>query len=110
MSYIDYVSLDWDNITRSEVREKCAKIYRLGIVKTISVRLSATKGYHVKVYLTTVVSELQALRLRRLWNDDGNRVVLDILRDTQPRMVLWNSKCIGNVPFEASEWVNWCEL
>lgn len=108
--WLEYITLDWDNVTQEEVRERCAAIYAKPIVSTISVRLSAIKGYHVRVNLSQPVSEEMAMRLRDAWKDDGNRLVLDIMRDKQPKMVLWNVKYVGDIPFSAGQWVNWVEL
>lgn len=105
------ITLDWDNCSITEARQRIAVIKEFWAVKTIMWRFSATKGLHVKVKFNYPLSKWQALKLRQIWKDDGNRIVLDVMgRGARPPMVLWDSKYKKGFEFKATEWMGYERL
>ena len=73
------IRLDWDDITWSECRERLSQIKEVHLVKQIELRFSPKSGFHIIVSSYFNLPITRVWHLRRLWHDDGNRLVMDIL-------------------------------
>ena len=95
-------TLDWDDITTRELEGRLREIARHPMVKSVSFRSSANSGYHIQV---RTYEEVEILRLRRRFRDDGRRIVNDILnRPPHIHDILWDSKRIDGIIFQAGDW------
>lgn len=73
------IRLDWDNITWSDCRDRIEQIKQAQLVKQIELRFSPKSGFHILVSSYFYLPVTRIWYLRRLWGDDGNKLVLDIL-------------------------------
>ena len=95
---IKMIRLDWDNITLIEAKRRIELIKQYSLVQEIELRLSATKGFHVYIISYAILSAGHILRLRRMWLDDGNRLVKDVMNiDASYRDVMFRFKEINGV-------------
>ena len=73
------VRLDWDDITWEQCRSRIEQIKSDSLVQQVELRLSPRSGFHIIVSSYFNLPITRIWYLRRLWWDDGNRLVLDIL-------------------------------
>jgi len=93
----DYITLDWDwdcasfNPSTNRLFQEIISDRR---VKRVWVRCSAHGKIHLWVELSEPVDFWESLYLRSIWNDDANRIRMDIIRFWQDGEVmrLWDSK------------------
>lgn len=76
---MNQIRLDWDDITWSECRERLSLIKAMQLVQSIEIRFSPRSGFHILVSSYHHLHHTRIWYLRRLWRDDGNRLVNDIL-------------------------------
>ena len=76
---MNQIRLDWDDITLEECRNRVEQIKLNLLVQLIEQRLSPRSGYHIIVSLYNHLPITRIWYLRRLWGDDGNRLVQDVL-------------------------------
>lgn len=99
------ITLDWDNITPYQARLWCAVIYRRFSVVSVALFQSPTKGFHC---IVTFAFDVNVLRARRMFKDDGNRIINDIFnRPPHIHDVLWTSKTKYNVRWYAIHLFTW---
>jgi hypothetical protein len=87
------VTLDWDNVSIVEARERFHKFVTSTSPIHASLWLSACKGFHVRAEYDR---EVDNWRLRRIWRDDPHRLVYEILRigHDVDHEFLWDGKLI----------------
>jgi hypothetical protein len=87
------VTLDWDNISIVEARERFHKFVTSTRPIHASLWLSACKGFHVKAEYDR---EVDNWKIRQSWKDDPNRLLYEIMRiGHQPdKEFLWDGKLI----------------
>lgn len=113
MKTMNKITLDWDDCTADEARTRLYIIYLNydHVIKEMQWRFSARKGFHVRIILNINIGRQASYLLRRKWWDDGNRLVLDILRgDKQPQQVLWTKKHTHGFSTEVSDWYDWRKM
>ena len=76
---MNQIRLDWDNITWDDCRERISQIKTEQLVQSIELRFSPRSGFHIIVSSYFHLPITRIWYLRRLWGDDGNRLVMDIL-------------------------------
>lgn len=76
---MNQIRLDWDDITWDDCRARLLVIKEELLVQCIELRFSPRSGFHVMVSLYTDLPITRIWYLRRLWGDDGNRLVQDVL-------------------------------
>ena len=86
--------LDWDDISFNECKRRISTIMKSSLVQALELRLSATSGFHIIVSCENLSKE-GIYRLRRIWKDDGRRLVADILDRGFHRDVLFRYKVIA---------------
>ena len=73
------ITLDWDNINYEEASKRIGEILVDISVKSVEVRASPSLGgFHIYIE-TSPINEQLAINLRRLWRDDGRRILGDLL-------------------------------
>lgn len=92
MANIKRISLDWDNITREEAERRIKYISSYTCIESIRLMLSPCDGYHCYVILSFAVPDHIALRYRRDWKDDGNRIITDLLYRPHFQSILFQKK------------------
>ena len=74
------ITLDWDNIAYSEAIRRLRHIMVDKFVQTIELRASPSlDGFHVYITSDNEGGIGKTWRDRRTWQDDGNRLVQDVL-------------------------------
>ncbi len=98
------IKLDWDNIAFKEAERRIELIKKEGLVESINLRESATqKGYHAIVKTYHYIPVTARYRYRRMWKDDGFRLVGDIMnKSAYFRDVLFDYKKFGDLRLEAT--------
>ena len=82
------ITLDWDGIAYDDASDRITRIMEDPHVESIELRSSPSlDGYHVYIELFIGDRPPQSWYLRRAWNDDGIRLVKDIL---SPRKIYRN--------------------
>ncbi len=77
MSISNEILLDWDKISFNEAIERISKIKKYDVVKSIEIRMSPTNGYHIYIELIWQMHQEELFRYRKMWKDDGNRLMMD---------------------------------
>jgi len=73
------ITLDWDNINYEEAAKRTCEILASGIPKSLEIRVSPNlDGFHIYIE-TEAISEILSYNLRRVWRDDGRRILGDYL-------------------------------
>ena len=95
------IRLDWDDISFNECKRRISVIMKSSLVRELELRLSATSGFHIIVSLTHQLCHDGYFYYRRIWKDDGNRLVKDLLDSGCHRDVMFRYKVIaGTTWFE----------
>lgn len=92
------IRLDWDDISFNECKRRISKIMKSSLVLALELRLSATSGFHIILSIKTpegFFTSSYIHRLRRMWKDDGNRLVKDVLDSGCHRDVMFRYKVIA---------------
>lgn len=61
-------------------------------IKSIEIKRSHSKGYHIFVWTTKRYTKKEVYRLRKIIGDDQNRIKLDKLKKGFGEQTLWNKK------------------
>ena len=94
------IRLDWDDISFNECKRRISMIMKSSLVQALELRLSAKSGFHI-IVSCELLSKEGIYRLRRIWKDDGRRLVADILDRGFHRDVLFRYKVVaGTTWFE----------
>ncbi len=71
--------LDWDNIALNEAIKRIVFIMNHKAIESIYLYESSTqKGYHISIKTYWYINPTFIFYLRRIWKDDGNRLIEDI--------------------------------
>lgn len=103
------ITLDWDNITWREFYSRITwiiNVYGTNGITALYWRMSATKGFHVRVIFKDRVNVAQ---WRKHLKDDGRRIVGDLMRESE-HDILWNRKHYGPMTFDAGRWIKAWQL
>ena len=74
------ITLDWDNIAYNEAERRLCTIMGTPLTRTIELRASPSlDGFHVYIETDNEGGIGTTWRYRRAWQDDGIRLVQDIL-------------------------------
>lgn len=94
-----FITLDWDDISYDEFCQRIRFIKTNPDVSRVRAQMSPCSGYHVWIefYEPVYIAELRAY-----YNDDGNRLVNDLLnRSGCVHDVLWTRKTMDGITWEA---------
>lgn len=84
VSLLSLIKLDFDNIAYQELMNRIDFIKKDKIVKEIEIYQSTSlDGYHVYVKVDKELSFMEKMPYRKKWRDDGQRIVMDILKDDE---------------------------
>tara|TARA_R100001086_G_scaffold224153_1_gene142018 strand:+ start:499 stop:837 length:339 start_codon:yes stop_codon:yes gene_type:complete len=88
------ITLDYDDIAWKECKERIDFILQSNYVKSIKVFSSPLgDGYHLYVMLHQYMEWNLIMRLRRKWKDDGQRVMIDLMKERpEVMMIIFRSK------------------
>ena len=89
-SSIDMIKLDYDNISFSILNERLNFIKNNPIVKSIKIFQSPSlDGFHIYITTTKELTWNEKIYYRKLFKDDGQRIVFDLLKFEQCKDVLF---------------------
>lgn len=95
------ITLDYDNIAYSELKKRINYILKSPICKSVLIYQSTScDGYHVYVKTTRKLNFNHRIQYRKLFKDDGTRIVLDLLKDEQCKEVLFSIRRKKGIKFE----------
>jgi len=83
------ITFDFDRISFLELRTKVFKMMGMLPVESLETKFSANKGFHVRIRLRY---DMPIFPIRRFFGDDGQRIVEDLMRDSDHFNRLWMSK------------------
>lgn len=84
------IKLDYDNISFSILYERLDFIKNNPIVKSIKIYQSPSlDGFHIYITTSKELTWNEKIEYRKLFKDDGQRIVFDILKDEQCKDVLF---------------------
>jgi hypothetical protein len=85
------LKLDYDYIAYTELMRRVNFIKKYDIVKSIKIYQSPScNGYHLYIDTNKELSWNEKISYRKLFKDDGQRIVLDLLKDEQLKDVLFS--------------------
>ena len=85
------LKLDYDYIAYSELMRRVEFIRADPICKTIDIRQSPScNGYHLYIETTRELNWNETIEYRKLFKDDGQRIVLDLLKTENCKDVLFS--------------------
>lgn len=85
------IKIDYDNIAYSELNKRLEFIKNNPITKSIKIFQSPSlDGFHLYVTPTKELTWNEKIYYRNLFKDDGQRIVLDLLKDEQLKDVLFS--------------------
>ena len=89
-SSIDMIKLDYDNISFSILNERLNFIKNNPIVKSIKIFQSPSlDGFHIYITTTKELTWNEKIYYRKLFKDDGQRIIYDLLKYEQCKDVLF---------------------
>ena len=99
------IRLDWDKISYSVAIKRLEHIKKNTHIRKIELRESPSgNGYHVYLTPFSFLHYSIVWRLRRLWKDDGNRLVKDVMnKKAKFRDVMFESKRDGKTGLVMNE-------
>ena len=84
------IKLDYDNISFSILNERLNFIKNNPIVKSIKIFQSPSlDGFHIYITTTKELTWNEKIYYRKLFKDDGQRIVFDLLKFEQCKDVLF---------------------
>jgi hypothetical protein len=85
------LKLDYDFIAYDELMKRVNFIKKDSICKLIKIYQSPScNGYHLYIETTKELDWNEKINYRKLFKDDGQRIVLDLLKDEQLKDVLFS--------------------
>ncbi len=85
------LKLDYDYIAYTELKKRVEFIKKHEIVKSIKIYQSPScNGYHLYIDTTKELNWNEKISYRKLFKDDGQRIVLGLLKDEQLKDVLFS--------------------
>ena len=89
-SSIDMIKLDYDNISFSILYERLDFIKKNSIVKSIKIYQSPSlDGFHIYITTKEHLNFNETIYYRKIWKDDGQRIIYDLLKYEQCKDVLF---------------------
>ena len=87
------LKIDYDYIAYTELMRRVEFIKNNLITKSIQIYQSPScNGYHLYIETTKKLNFSQKVQYRKLFKDDGQRIVLDLLKDEQLKDVLFSQR------------------
>ena len=87
------IKLDYDNISFSTLNKRVEFIKNNPITKSIKIFQSPScDGFHIYVTATKELTWNEKIYYRKLFKDDGQRIVLDLLKKEQEKDVLFQMR------------------
>ena len=87
------ITIDYDYIAYTELMRRVEFIKKDSIFKSIKIMQSPScNGYHLYVETTRELNFSQRIQYRKLFKDDGQRIVFDLLKDEQCKEVLFSQR------------------
>jgi len=87
------ITIDYDNIAYTELMSRIEFIKNNLITKSIKIYQSPScDGYHLYIETTRRLNFSQRVQYRKLFKDDGQRIVFDLLKDEQCKEVLFSQR------------------
>ena len=85
------LKLDYDYIAYTELMRRVKFIRADPIFKSIKIMQSPScNGYHLYIETTRELDWNETIQYRKMFKDDGQRIVLDLLKDEQLKDVLFS--------------------
>ena len=87
------IKLDYDNISFSTLNKRIEFIKNNPITKSIKIFQSPSlDGFHIYIKPTKELTWNEKIYYRKLFKDDGQRIVLDLLKKEQEKDVLFQMR------------------
>ena len=87
------ITIDYDYIAYFELMRRVEFIRADPICKSIEIYQSPSlDGYHLYIETTRRLNFSQRVQYRKLFKDDGQRIVFDLLKDEQCKEVLFSQR------------------
>ena len=87
------LKLDYDFIAYTELMRRVNIIKKYDIVKSIKIYQSPScNGYHLYIETTKELDWNEKIHYRKLFKDDGQRIVFDLLKDEQLKDIIFSSR------------------
>ena len=87
------IKLDYDNISFSTLNKRVDFIKNNPITKSIKIFQSPSlDGFHIYIKPTKELTWNEKIYYRKLFKDDGQRIVLDLLKKEQEKDVLFQMR------------------
>lgn len=94
------IKLDYDNISFSTLNKRIEFIKNNPITKSIKIFQSPSlDGFHIYIKPTKELTWNEKIYYRKLFKDDGQRIVLDLLKYEQCKDVLFSMRVKKGVRF-----------
>ena len=85
------LKLDYDYIAYTELMRRVEFIKKDSIFKSIKImQRPSCNGYHLYVETTRELNWNETIQYRKMFKDDGQRIVLDLLKEEQLKDVLFS--------------------
>tara|TARA_R110000751_G_scaffold197339_1_gene302501 strand:+ start:283 stop:597 length:315 start_codon:yes stop_codon:yes gene_type:complete len=85
------LKLDYDYIAYDELMRRVEFIKKYDVIKSIMIYQSPScNGYHLYIETTKELNWNEKIKYRKLFKDDGQRIVFDLLKDEQLKDVLFS--------------------
>lgn len=87
------ITIDYDYIAYTELMRRVEFIKKDSICKSIEIYQSPScNGYHLYVSTTRKLNFSERVQYRKMFKDDGQRIVFDLLKDEQCKEVLFSQR------------------
>ena len=87
------ITIDYDYISYEPLMKKVEFIKNNPICKRITIYQSPScNGYHLYIETTRKLNWNERIEYRKLFGDDGQRIVFDLLKDEQCKEVLFSKR------------------
>ena len=85
------LKLDYDFIAYDELKRRVDFIKKYDVIKSIKIFQSPScNGYHLYIETTKELNWNEKIKYRKLFKDDGQRIVLDLLKKEELKDVLFS--------------------
>jgi len=95
------IKLDYDSISFSTLMKRIDFIKKNPITKSIKIFQSPSlDGFHIYIIPTKELTWNEKIYYRKLFKDDGQRIVLDLLKDEQLKDVIFQLRIKKGMVFK----------
>ena len=85
------LKLDYDFIAYDELKRRVDFIKKYDVIKSIKIFQSPScNGYHLYIETTKELNWNEKIKYRKLFKDDGQRIVFDLLKKEELKDVLFS--------------------